>query len=954
MSNHGTFLTRRDAMYAETVGGLAGNALTAPPAVAVTPSGGARPAKGTAVIGPWPAMGSALLAVLGAMALWYGSASEHHFMPVPHAGLGARTGLTALPLQAQRAIAGILSARDSAYRVVGAGGTFEAWNPAQRLRARFDRTGVLVSSDALRLGLSVRGFGYGSALRRLRPATPQVAANRVTYAHESLSEWYSNGLPGLEQGFTISRAAARPGDGPLTLALALAGDARAALGPRGQSVTFERSGSPGLRYGGLVATDQRGRTLHSWLELRQGRLFIRVDARDARYPLRIDPMIEQQKIVPPEAGGSEAFFGSSVALSADGNTALIGHLSESDPLGAAWVFTRSGGLWALQQKIVPTDATGTFQFFGQSVALSADGNTALIGGGGFEQGFNGAAWVFTRSGGLWALQQKIVPTDESDPRFSSLFGVSVALSADGDTALIGGNADSEGMGAAWVYTRSGSEWIEQQKMIPPDEYAPDPRAQFGRAVALSADGNTALIAGPRDHYELGAVWIYTRSGAEWTEQQKIVPTEGEQAVNWFGSALAVSSAGTTALIGNPALGHSAGAAWVYVRSGSEWTLQQKIVPADEQVTPNGAAPPVSDFGDAVALSSDGTTALIGGPGDGRTVTVSQGSNGPEVHYGAPNIGAAWVYQRAGSTWTEQQKIVPDDEAGSRGSAFGNSAALSPDENTALIGGSGDGEGLGAAWVFVTAPPQVYDNFARLSTDKVGVLGWGPLKIAAPFVETEIECVALGFGDTSNEGSPRPLGRGQILGFTAQGDASPTGGGAERECSSKRGTEAVEAWATDEPTLAQTGATGEHQGALSVPWSVELRCGEREEQQTTIARIGVPAGVAANPGCASEGGELSEVTTEEEEREGCYAATVPEGCIKVNIVEPSLGLETVFEGSLHLLVRNGSGNGLNPSRWIAGGQVSGMLRQLGAFASTATVTGEIKISGLGDSELIQAK
>ncbi len=248
--------------------------------------------------------------------------------------------------------------------------------------------------------------------------------------------------------------------------------------------------------------------------------------------------------------------------------------------------------------------------------------------------------------------------------------------------------------------------------------------------------------------------------------------------------------------------------------------------------------------------------------------------------------------------------------------------------------------------------QLYDNFVKLGKAPVGVLGWGPIKLTAPALETEIECVNLAFGSAWNEGSPS-LARGQVLGWSASGDASKTGTELNRECRFKKGG-SVEAWVSDEPALTRSGGVGEHTAPLSVPWNVELRCGEREETEVTIVKIGVPNGAAPSTGCESEPAELEATKKEEEERRGCYASPVPAGCIKVNIVQPALGLETVFEGSVGARVLDGSGNGLNASRLRVEGASSGRLRLSTAFATEATMTREVWVSGLGGNELLQAK
>jgi hypothetical protein len=142
--------------------------------------------------------------------------------------------------------------------------------------------------------------------------------------------------------------------------------------------------------------------------------------------------------------------GFSVVLSAEGNTAIVGGYRDNSDTGAAWVFTRNGGAWTQQGKPVGAGAVG-LALQGISAALSADGNTAIVGG--FGDGANGAAWVFTRSGGVWTQQgSKLVGTGAVG---NAGQGLSVALSADGNTAIVGGRRDNSDTGAAWAFTRSG-------------------------------------------------------------------------------------------------------------------------------------------------------------------------------------------------------------------------------------------------------------------------------------------------------------------------------------------------------------------------------------------------------------------------------------------------------------------------------------------------------------------
>jgi hypothetical protein len=141
---------------------------------------------------------------------------------------------------------------------------------------------------------------------------------------------------------------------------------------------------------------------------------------------------------------------------------------------------------------------------GASAALSADGNTAIAGGP--CEGNLGVAWVFTRNGLLWSQQgAKLVPKDRL-PGAGGGFGSSIALSADGHTALIGGPWDNNSTGAAWVFAPSGGVWTQQgSKLLPAGGVT---QAYFGASVALSADGNTAVIGGWLDNNRAGGLGLY--------------------------------------------------------------------------------------------------------------------------------------------------------------------------------------------------------------------------------------------------------------------------------------------------------------------------------------------------------------------------------------------------------------------------------------------------------------
>jgi hypothetical protein len=246
------------------------------------------------------------------------------------------------------------------------------------------------------------------------------------------------------------------------------------------------------------------------------------------------------------------------------------------------------------------------------------------------------------------------------------FGWSVALSAAGNTALIGAYTDNGNKGAAWVFTRSGTTWSQQgEKLVGDCESScggakgtgESGEGYFGWSVALSAEGNTALIGGYADSSDKGAAWVFTRSGTTWSQQgEKLVGDctssctgakgTGESGNGDFGYNVAVSAAGNTALISAYADASNKGAAWVFTRSGTTWSQQGEKLVGDCTSSCTGAKGTGESgegyFGWNVALSAAGNTALIGAYAD------------------ASNKGAAWVFTRSGTTWSQQgEKLVGD-------------------------------------------------------------------------------------------------------------------------------------------------------------------------------------------------------------------------------------------------------------------------------------------------------
>jgi uncharacterized repeat protein (TIGR01451 family) len=384
---------------------------------------------------------------------------------------------------------------------------------------------------------------------------------------------------------------------------------------------------------------------------------------------------EQQKLTASVSGAAFELFGASVSIF--GDTAVIGAERDATAAGmdagAAYVFVRSGAAWSEQQKLVASDGAAG-HFFGGSVSISGD--TLVVGArlAPSPGGSTGAAYVFTRSGTTWTEQQKLVASDGASGDF---FAASVSIS--GDTVVVGAERDANAggfeAGSAYVFVRSGTTWTQQQKLVASDGAAFD---DFGFSVAL--DGDRAAVGAFLDDnaggINAGSAYVFERSGGTWTQQQKLLASDGA-AVDFFGYSVSVS--GTTVLVGAYADDNSgeteAGSAYVFVGSGPFWSEQQKLVASD--------AAQDDEFGRAVSVY--GNTAVIGASFD----------NAPAV-----DSGSAYVFTRFGTVWTQQQKLQAPD--GAAGDLFGEAVAVSTD--TIVVGAlsddtPADGPDAGSAHVF---------------------------------------------------------------------------------------------------------------------------------------------------------------------------------------------------------------------------------------------------------------
>ncbi|MEX2124868.1 MAG: FG-GAP repeat protein [Woeseia sp.] len=371
-------------------------------------------------------------------------------------------------------------------------------------------------------------------------------------------------------------------------------------------------------------------------------------------------LAEVAKLVASDTGTGNA-FGDPVAFS--GDTVVIGAPQDGDFgefSGAAYVFTRLGTTWTQQAKLTASDAA-EFDEFGGSVAISGD--TVVIGAPRDDDaGMDiGSAYVFTRTGTSWTEQAKLTASDAAE---NDQLGSSVAVSD--DTVVIGSTQDDDA-GSAYVFTRAGTSWTEQAKLTGSEVAESD---AFGLSVAVS--GDTAVIGVPfldGAGDGSGAAYVFTRTGSDWTEEATLTASDAAEN-DQLGRSVAVS--GDTVVVGSTEdddAGFASGSAYVFTRTGTNWTEQAKLTASD--------AAEFDRFGESVAVNDD--TIVIG--------VRDKGDAGGQS-------GAAYVFTRIGTSWTELAKLTPND--GVPFDHFGDSVAVSGD--TIVVGAAASGFG-GSAYVF---------------------------------------------------------------------------------------------------------------------------------------------------------------------------------------------------------------------------------------------------------------
>lgn len=362
-----------------------------------------------------------------------------------------------------------------------------------------------------------------------------------------------------------------------------------------------------------------------------------------------------------EDGTAIDYFGSSVSLSDDGNTALVGAqgciVDGKAEAGKAFVYVRSGNNWELQSELIASDPEIKARL-GLSVSLSSDGNTAIVGAP-YKKNDTienaGKVYIFGRTGSAWSKQAEFISGEATQ---TSVYGWSVSLAGDGKTAVVGAKGLSS-RGKVYIYTRNGNVWTKQTD-IPGESFGDS----FGESVSLSADGNMVMIGAymkSQQFTQQGFVYVYSRSASQWKQTAKFSATD-KNIYDRFGAFVDISGDGNTAVIA--AAGKEIdnlkfrGKIYVYVRSGDIWSEQSSFI------DPEGIG---NEFMGKCVISDDGNIVLFGSG---------------ERKLGGTARGKVFVYARSGNAWTKLEDVYCSDPIDYN--RFGANLSISGNGKVSLI------------------------------------------------------------------------------------------------------------------------------------------------------------------------------------------------------------------------------------------------------------------------------
>ncbi|MGH8362346.1 MAG: GlyGly-CTERM sorting domain-containing protein [Gammaproteobacteria bacterium] len=381
-------------------------------------------------------------------------------------------------------------------------------------------------------------------------------------------------------------------------------------------------------------------------------------------------------------------FGYSVALSGNGTTALISAFSA--PLneistGKAYIYSRINGVWsAAPLAVFENPNTTALGVFGWAVALSGDDSVAMITAPNYTPRSTSnysRVYIYISTNGIWS-PTPLAELQNPGLKDGECFGCSVALSADGKTALVGAVAtdNSQGypVGAVYAFKQNNGTWSPKPVAVFSGPAITNYCGEFGYSLALSADGTTALIGDPQGCGP-GKVFVYALTNGAWVTTPTVV-LESPIPITFdnFGDSVALSSDGTIALIGarhanGTNAGNAYGSAYIFTAASDNWDPLPVAILNDPNAPSDQAAGDF--FGGSVALSGDGATAFIGAPG-------------APVLSNSVSVGKAYVFTQTNGLWSIVPKATFADPEAAENlylDEFGTSISLSSNGAVALIG-----------------------------------------------------------------------------------------------------------------------------------------------------------------------------------------------------------------------------------------------------------------------------
>jgi hypothetical protein len=363
-------------------------------------------------------------------------------------------------------------------------------------------------------------------------------------------------------------------------------------------------------------------------------------------------------------GAANDYFGRSVSISGDGLTAIVGAHGNDDrgnSSGSAYIFKYANGSWS-QTKLLASDGYAT-DYFGDSVSISSDGLTAIVGAW-RDDSLKGSAYIFKYANGSWS-ETKLTANDGVA---NDYFGDSVSISDNGVTAIVGAYRDDSYKGSAYIFKYANGTW-SQTKLTASDGAASD---YFGDSVSISSDGLTAIVGAYRGNSLKGSAYIFNYANGTWSQTSKLTASDGVEN-DFLGHSVSISGDGLTAILGAYRVNSLKGSAYIFKYANGSWS-QTKLTASD------GVA---SDyFGDSVSISSDGLTAIVGAYRDDSSE------------------GSAYIFRYANGTWSQTSKLTASD--GVAYDNFGSSVSISDNGLTAILGAWGDndkGNFSGSAYIY---------------------------------------------------------------------------------------------------------------------------------------------------------------------------------------------------------------------------------------------------------------